>query len=150
MPVWLTFTALRGLLARELKWLGSLNGYELACIGLALLLVVDHVGLLLAHRHSAKVETQLAASAQALSVSRGNEVALRAAIVRQNAAVQAISDKSTRQQQAAAKASQAAQERAREAEDIAGRIEQSARSAPAQRAPAGTCEPSKVLQEQWK
>jgi hypothetical protein len=151
MPAWLTWTAAKAFFGGAVKrgWtrLTGLNGMQLLCLALAVLLVVEHVALILSHRHSAKVEKQLAASAQALNTSRRNEATLRAAIARQNAAIADLTAKSKAQQKQAAEASQAAAERAKSAEAVSDRLKASSRSVPA---PAASCEPSAALKEQWQ
>ncbi len=72
---------------------------------------------------------------------------LTRAIDKQNAAVDAMGNETVRQQKLAAQASQEAAGRAKRAEDVAERLRASARAGGA---PSAQCEPSKVLQEQWR
>lgn len=73
--------------------------------------------------------------------------ALSNSIATQNAAVKALGDRSAAEQAEAAKASQAAQNRAKAAEGTAARLEASAK-VPAKS--QGPCEPSKALEGAWK
>jgi hypothetical protein len=72
---------------------------------------------------------------------------LTTAIHKQNDAVAAMAAESARQQQEAAKASQKAQERARDAEAVADRLIASSRVAGPQSAP---CKASKAVEEAWR
>lgn len=129
------------------KWLGGLDLVHALLLAACVALAVDHAALLLAHRHSAKVEMQLAASAKALADSRANEATLKKAIANQNAALAALSAKTAQQQQIAVKAENLAAERAQEAQAISDRLKASARAARLKS--ASPCEPSDALKEQW-
>jgi hypothetical protein len=73
---------------------------------------------------------------------------LTTAIHKQNEAVAAMGAETMREKAAAAKASQKAATRAREAEATAGRLIESSRSS---KPPSGSqCEPSKAVQESWR
>jgi hypothetical protein len=72
---------------------------------------------------------------------------LTTAIHKQNDAVAAMGAETTRQQADSAKASQAAQERARGAQATSTRLEVSSRAGEAQAKP---CEPSKALKGAWQ
>jgi len=63
------------ILKAALSWLSKQSPATLLCIVLALLLLVDHGALLMAHRHERKVEGQLAKTAKELK----DEQAARAA-----------------------------------------------------------------------
>lgn len=71
----------------------------------------------------------------------------KAALERQNAAVNALGAESERQKAEAAKASQRAATRARAAQDTSDRLAASSRSGEAQAKP---CEPSKALKGAWR
>jgi hypothetical protein len=73
--------------------------------------------------------------------------ALKNSLHVQNAAVAALGSESERQKAEAAKAAEKAQERAKGAEAVSDRLIASSR----QKVPtAGSCEPSKAVQEQWQ
>jgi hypothetical protein len=72
---------------------------------------------------------------------------LKAGIVMQNAAVNALGAKSKADQAAAAEASKHAQARARGAEATSERLKASARSMVA---PSASCEPSKAAKDAWR
>ena len=81
----------------------------------------------------------------------GQSVAeLKAAIARQNAAVDAIAKESAKAQEDAQKATSAAKERANAAEATADRLRASAARPRAGNAPSCACEPSETLKEAWR
>jgi hypothetical protein len=131
------------------RWLGKLDLVHALLLAACIALAVDHIALLMSHRHSAKVEAQLLVTNKSLTMSRANEATLRAAITDQNKRIAALGQQSAQQQKQAAQASQASQERAREAEATAQRLRAGTRSAGSQRAPVA-CEPSDQLKRQWK
>ena len=128
------------------RWLTTLSAPQLLCLILALLLVADHIALVLAHRHGAKVEAQLAASARDLGTARANNAVLKAAVARQNAAISDLAAKSADQQKAAAKAEERALQRA----DVATASSRRLAASAAQPRPGGACEPSQALKDAWK
>lgn len=77
---------------------------------------------------------------------------LKGSLAQQNAAVKALGDQTKAEQIAAEKASQAAQERADEAQAVADRLLASSHSAAGKSGPAATpgCQPSTTLQDQWR
>lgn len=137
-----------GGIARGWRWLAGCNFYQLGCIALALFAGWQTVGRWSQHRHTVKVEAQLASAITARDAARANEAVLKAALAKQSAAVAALGAKSAAEQQIAAKASQAAAERAGDAQATSERLKASSRVAPA---PAASgCEPSETLKEQWR
>lgn len=131
-----------------LKWLGSLDLVHALLLAACIVLAVDHVALILSHRHTAKFEAQLTAANGVLATARANEAALKKAIADQNAAIASLASKSADQQKAGAQASQVAAGRANEAEATSARLRAGTRSAGLKSAPA--CEPSDALKDQWK
>lgn len=75
---------------------------------------------------------------------------LKAAIARQNAAVNALAAESERQKGEAAKAVSRAATRARASEATSERLLASSRSTARSSGPQGQCEPSKELKEAWR
>lgn len=131
-----------------LKWLGSLDLVHALLLVVALFGAWQTFGRWSQHRHRAEVEGQLTAANNALITSRANVTTLKAALAKQNAAVDALGSKSAQQQKAGAQASQVAAGRANEAQATSDRLKQSSRSAGLKSAPA--CEPSDTLKGQWK
>jgi hypothetical protein len=150
MPAFLAWPVIRaffgGIFGRVFTFLRGLNAYQLACLALVLLLAVDHLALVMAHRHGRKVEAQLSAAIGQLKTSRANEVLLRGAIADQNAKVAALGAESARQQNEAAKAVLSAAQRAKGAEATSQRLAASA----AHSAPGKPCEPSEALTSAWQ
>lgn len=135
------------------KWVGGLDAIHLLALALALVLVADHVALVMAHRHSAKVEAKLSTAIAAerkaqseLATSEANEAKLRGAIASQNASIAAVSKASADQQAAYASAQRASAGLVQAAGDTAAALRRSAAQPPP---PGAPCEPSAALKEHW-
>jgi ABC-type transport system involved in cytochrome bd biosynthesis fused ATPase/permease subunit len=136
------------------KWLAGLDAIHVLLLVAALFGAWQTFGRWSQHRHTAKVEAQLASATNALTAARAelaasqaNEAALEKAIADQNAAIADLGNKSAAQQAAAAKALLNAQGRAAAAQASADRLRASARAGGAS---GGACEPSKALKDQWQ
>jgi len=73
----LGLTAAQAIVQGLVQWLSRRSPGEIVAIALALALIVDHVALLAAHRHNAKLQTQLGNTVKALSGERAGRLADR-------------------------------------------------------------------------
>lgn len=130
-----------------LRWLGALNIWQLGCIVLAALALVQHFSLVGERRHTAKVEAHDAATRRSLDAEIKAHAAALDAIKRQNASIAALAKQSAAQQKAAQEAEARAAGRAATAQATADRLAESSRHRPP---PGASCEPSEALRRAWQ